>query len=456
MDPGSHGQPWQDLEKLIDESDPTRVTEYLDSIPAGDVALTVSRLSDDAQEGMLAQMSADAAASLLARLSETQAADLLRQLEPVQAAALLEHLTSDRRADLMAQLPLRYAAEVIKALPAEMAAALRRLIEYPSDTAGGIMVTELLSYHVGKTAGQVIDDMRARADRYRDYQVQYAFVTDAADVLVGVLRLRDLLLARRDQPLSELMIRQPLTVGERAPLDELRDFFREHDFLGVPVVDGSGRLLGLVQRSAVTAALGQRAEEDYLKTQGIVREELRTMPLWTRSRRRLAWLSANIVLNLIAASVIAVYQDILAQVIALAVFLPIISDMSGCSGYQAVAVSMRELTLGLIRPSELARVWFKEITVGLINGVLLGAAVCVLAILWKGNAMLGLVVGAALLINTLVAVTVGGMLPLVMKLLKMDPALASGPLLTTVTDMCGFFLILSMAAAVLPWLTGPT
>jgi magnesium transporter len=176
------------------------------------------------------------------------------------------------------------------------------------------------------------------------------------------------------------------------------------------------------------------------------------MPIVVRARRRLAWLSINIGLNVLAASVIAFYQETLAQVIALAVFLPIISDMSGCSGGQAVAVSMRELSLGLVRANELARVWLKEIAVGLINGLALGLLIASVAWLWKGNPYLGLVVGAAMALNTMIAVSIGGTLPLMIKRLGMDPALASGPILTTVTDMCGFFLILSLAAAMLPLL----
>ena len=178
------------------------------------------------------------------------------------------------------------------------------------------------------------------------------------------------------------------------------------------------------------------------------------MPLLLRSRRRLAWLSVNIVLNIIAASVIALYQETLAAVIALAVVLPIISDMSGCSGNQAVAVSMRELVLGLVRPAEMLRVWLKEVSVGTVNGLALGLLIACAAWLWKGNPVLGLVVGGAMAANTVIAVSIGGIVPLVLRRLNMDPALASGPILTTITDMCGFFLILSFAAALLPWLAG--
>jgi len=175
-------------------------------------------------------------------------------------------------------------------------------------------------------------------------------------------------------------------------------------------------------------------------------DEIRTLPLLTRSRRRLSWLTVNVVLNLVAASVIAYHLETLGAVIALAVFLPIISDMSGCMGNQAVAVTMREMSLGIVKPGEVFQVWLKEISVGLLVGLVLGLILGFVAWLWKENIYLGLVVGGALALNSLIAVTIGGTIPLVLKTMKFDPALASSPILTTVTDVCGFFLVLSFAA----------
>jgi magnesium transporter len=173
------------------------------------------------------------------------------------------------------------------------------------------------------------------------------------------------------------------------------------------------------------------------------------MPLVDRSRRRLSWLSINIV----AASVIAMFQDTLAVVFALAVFLPIVSDVSGCPANQAVAVSKRELTLGIVQPRDVLRVWWQDVSVGLINGAALGTLLAVPAFPWQGNAILGLVVGLALAINTVVAVSIGGTVPLLLKHFKVDPAVASGPVLTPVTDMCGFFLVLGIATLSLPYIS---
>jgi magnesium transporter len=291
--------------------------------------------------------------------------------------------------------------------------------------------------------------MNRNRDDYYDYDIQYCYVADSIGRLVGVLPLRDLLMVRHSQPISTIM-RVPLSIDVTAGLDQMKLFFDDHPFVGVPVTDEAGALLGVVRRSSVVEALGEKATEAFLAISGLIGEdELRTMPVWQRARRRLSWLSLNILLNVMAASVIAFYQDTLAAVIALAVFLPIISDMSGCSGSQAVAVSIRELTLGLVRPYEFLRVVWKESAVGLINGLVLGILLGTVAVLWQGNIYLGLVVGSALMFNTLMAVVLGGLIPLGLKAVRQDPALASGPILTTVTDMVGFFLVLSFASVML-------
>jgi magnesium transporter len=326
---------------------------------------------------------------------------------------------------------------------------LRVLAKYSPQVAGGLMVTEFLQFPEAATVQQVVDDLRTNASLYANYVIQYVYVTSEDSLLAGVVKIRDLLLSDEATALGSLIGDTPVAVDHQTPIEELRDTFDRHRFLGLPVVD-DGRLVGVVRRAAVEEAIAQKTARQFRLVQGIIGgEEVRTMPVQVRSGRRLAWLSANIVLNVIAASVIVYFEETLAQLIALAAFLPIISDMSGCSGNQAVAVSMRELSLGLVRPVEVTRVWFKEISVGLINGAALGVLLGVVAWLWRGNPTLGAVVGVALALNTIVAVSIGGSVPLILKGLGIDPALASGPILTTVTDICGFFFALGLAAIAL-------
>jgi magnesium transporter len=446
--------PWIELQRRVDEGDPDRLRTFLGSLAPDEVARSVSRLDDEQRARLLATLEPDAAATVVEQMQDVQAADAIELMEPQAAAAILHEMPGAERADLLGDVEEPAAEAILGAMDGEEAAATRALREYPDDVAGGLMTLEYLAYGDGMTVAGVLADLRANAEEYRDFVVQYVFVVSDNQRLVGVLRLRDLLFARQDRMVRDLMTPNPLTLSDTASLDEVRTFFDSHTLYGVPVVDDAGHLLGMLHRAAVVEALAERNDAAFLKTQGIVGgEELRTMPLMHRSRRRLTWLSVNILLNVIAASVIAFYQETLAAVIALAVFLPIISDMSGCSGNQAVAVSMRELSLGLLRPSEIRRVWLKEVSVGLINGCGLGILIATVAWGWQGNPFLGLVVGLAMMINTVVAVSIGGTVPLVLRRLGADPALASGPILTTVTDMCGFFLLLSLAAALLPLLT---
>lgn len=331
----------------------------------------------------------------------------------------------------------------------------RTLLNYPPDSAGGLMISEFLAFQVDDTIQDVLDNLQESQSRYKNYNVQYFYVIEHNGCLAGVLRVHDLLFPARQTLLSDLMIRSPLCISDTASLTELRNFFDEHKLFGAPVVDSDQHLVGVVLPRFVEEAINKQKTKTFLRLSGIIGgEEFRTMPLVVRSGRRLSWLSMNIVLNIIAASVIAFYQETLAAVITLAVFLPMVSDMSGCSGNQAVAVSMRELSLGLVKPREIMWVIFKEARVGIVNGFVLGLLLGMVAFLWQDNIWLGVVVGGALAANTLVSVTLGGALPLLLKQFRVDPALVSSPILTTVTDMCGFFFVLSFASAVLPKLTG--
>lgn len=443
----------QRLQSLLDpetaQASVAELQEVLESLDARETARIVSELSTDEQAELLRQITPEAAVEVLETLPEVTAVEAVEALPAETAAAIVHELPSDDQADLIGAMDATVAAAVLAELADDEAERIAELAAYPDDTAGGLMATEVVALRDIATVETTLRRLRAGATRLRDLDVQYAYVVAKGRRLVGVLRLRDLLIADESSRLTEIMIADPLAIPAEMPLEELVAFFDENAFIGAPVVDETGRLLGVVSRRAVDEAAEEQATSDFRRSMGVVAEELRSMPVIRRSRMRLAWLSVNILLNVVAASVIAAYQDTLTQVIALAVFLPIISDMSGCSGNQAVAVSMRELSLGLLRPTEWLRVWSKEASVGLLNGLALGGLLGTVAGFYAGNPWLGVVVGGALGINTLVAVLLGGVIPLALKLAKVDPALASGPLLTTVTDMCGFFAALSLATLLL-------
>jgi len=448
-------KPWEELRSILESRQPGRLHDFLERLGPAETARSISRLGQDDQKRLLLLLEPADAADLIEDVSKAQAVDLIEDLEPATAAAIVDAMDSDRQADLLAGLPGASAEAILEQMSPIEAEDARELMSYPPDTAGGIMIKEYLAYPRTARIGDVLADLEANREAYAGYDVQYLYVQDERAKLVGVLRMRDLLFPARTSTLEQLMLRDPLALRADASIARIVEFFERHRLYGVPVVDEQGRLAGVVLPQDVAVATRRLSDAEFLGVSGIVGgEEIRTLPLLLRSRRRLSWLCINIVLNIVAASVIAYYQDTLSAAIALAVFLPMISDMSGCSGNQAIAVSVRELSLGLVRPEELRHVFLKESGLGLLNGACLGLLLGGAALLWKGNPWLGLVVGGALAVNTLVAVCIGGLLPLALKRLRLDPALVSGPLLTTVTDMLGFFLVLSFATAILPRLAG--
>lgn len=447
--------PWDILSELVATENSVDLIQFIETLSPSETARAISRLTEPEQLRLFGLLSPEDAADVIEDIPEAQAADLVEDMPSEQAAAIMEELSSDHLVDVLGEMDEDASQAILAKMDLEDAQEARMMLEYAPDCAGGLMISEFLVYRIDNTIQDVLDDLKANRSEYADYPVQYFYVVDREEKLAGVLRMHDLLFPPWETPLTQVMISSPLSVSDKASVKELEDFFEEHHFFAVPVVDDQRRLVGVVLPNDVEEAVHKQKTKSLLQLSGIIGgEEFRTMPLFSRTGRRLSWLSLNIVLNIMAASVIALYQDTLSAVIALAVFLPIVSDMSGCSGNQAVAVSMRELSLGLVRPGELIWVLAKEAKVGIINGLVLGLLLGGVAYLWKGNPWLGVVVGGALAANTLVSVMLGGTLPLVLKRLKLDPALVSSPLLTTVTDMCGFFFVLSFAAAVLPKLGG--
>lgn len=452
MEQATEQKSWDVLKSLATLEDVERLKQYVKAIGVNETFRAVLRLNADDREKVLTTLSAQDAADFIEEIPEQHAAEMIQKLSAADAASILSEMESQDQADVIGALKADSARAVLAEMPPDAAANVERLSRYAPDSAGGLMMSEFIAYGEDTTAGEVIAALGEREEQPSTLGL-YVYVVSRSGKLAGVVELHSLVLSKHSSPIA--FIRKPcLSVPEDASLNDLDAFFDRYAFLAVPVVDRKNRLVGVVHRRHVAEALEKRAVATYRKSQGIIGgDEIRSQPLLLRSGRRVSWLSLNIVLNIISASVIALYQDTLSAVIALAVFLPIVSDMSGCSGNQAVAVSMRELALGIVKPFEIMRVWLKEVSVGCINGVILGTLLAGVAILWKGNPYLGLVVGVALAVNTVVAVSIGGTVPLILKRMGKDPAVASGPILTTVTDMCGFFLILSLAALMLPQLT---
>jgi magnesium transporter len=334
------------LHQAIEKNDSAAAIRTLKQIDHDETAKLIDRLSAEDRQALFGLLTPEQGAEVLERVYYFQGADIIEELSAQVAAPFVAELDSDDRADLMNELDEADSKAILEELDDDMAHETRRFMAYPDGTAGAIMYSEFVSFQADMTVEDILNDIQANRKKYIEFGVQYAYILGNEKQLLGVLPVRNLLFASRQQQASEIMIPNPTTVHAYDTVEELEDIFEAHNYLGLPVVNKDGCLIGIIDRESTTEALQEAATEDLLKFQGLMgKEELRSMPLKVRSGRRLSWLSINVVLNLISASVIAMYQDTLEAVIALAVFLPIISDMSGCSGNQAVAVSMRDLSL---------------------------------------------------------------------------------------------------------------
>lgn len=442
-----------DLSDLLIAADRVALTAYLKSLPTDELRRQMAQLPELEQQEIIQLMRPADAADLIDDLPDEHAADMLEDIPPQQAAAIIEQLDSDDRADVLAEMEDEEIEAILQALPIEDARETRRLLAYDTETAGGVMITEFIAYPLNTTVIKVLDDLRKNREEYSYYNLQYFYIVDRDGVLRGVLRLRDIVLSPPSLPVREVMITNPQVIDAEADLETLQRMFEVNTFSALPVVDKSHRLLGVVYEKEVAEATRKDANRTIMKLAGLFQgEELRSMPILPRVWGRLSWLVLIMALSVLAASVIHLFTGTLEKMLALAVFLPVVSGMSGCAGNQAMGLSLRELTLGIIRPSDVFYVFLKEIKVGVINGLLLGLVLGVIGYLWQGTLLLGVAVGAALAMGTILAVCVGGTVPLLLKRLDLDPATGSGPILTTVADTAGFFFVLSLATLALRFL----
>jgi len=435
----------------MSETSPVYLEEYLQLHPA-DLADRLQRLSAEEAASLLKELPPEKAAAALAELDEEWLPDLLRDFSPAQIAQFFKLVPPPKAVDMLQQLSAAKRRDTLAALPTQAAEKVRSLLRYPEDTAGGIMSTRFIALRDHMTLDQVRTLLRGRAEEERTEDIAYLYVTDAQQRLMGIVSLRDLAFRRADRRMDEIMNRDVKFVRVDADQEALVRQFEHYHYLGLPVLDAEGKLVGVVKASDALEVASREATEDMQLMVGLSGEE-RALTPWPMSvRRRLPWLYINLATAFLAAAVVSLFESTIAKWTVLAVFLPIVAGQGGNAGMQTLTVIIRDLALGELAPGEGRKALIKEIVLGIINGLAIGIVVGVVGWLWKGSAVLGLVVGVAMLLNLLAAAVSGVVIPLGLKAFKMDPALASSIFLTTVTDVAGFFFFLGLAALSLKWL----
>ncbi len=464
---------WQQLAEVIDSGNAEYLCNFLHLLPPEDTAYTIARLDEEHQTHMLEMLThadPELAADLLEHFADEHAADMLEELKPETAAAIIDAMDSDEQTDVLAELHEDDAAAILARMAPEEAADARKRLAYDEDTAGGLMITELLVFRKDQDVESVVHVLREKAESSQEYEFRYLYVVDEVGKFIGVVPMRRLVLSPRGKLLTQLMIGDPITVHVHTSLNDLDDLFDRVPFSAVPVLDDAGVLAGVVQRAKVEEALGERSDEQLAKFGGIIGgEELRSMPLLSRTLRRLAFLLPNVILSTVSVTIILFFEPIIHKMTLLAVVLPLVANLSGAAGNQSVAVTIRELALGLVRPGDFLRIWSRDFGIGVINGLVVGIMLGIVSmILCWASMRLGLVdsqfqqdllplaciVSASYLLNSIMAVLIGGTVPLALKGLHIDPAMASSPILTTVTDMSSFMLTLTFAVILIHLMGG--
>jgi magnesium transporter len=410
-----------------------------------DQADLFSDLPPVTQDELLPRLDSEDSADILEELEEEAAAEVATRLELRALARIVDEMEPDEAADLLGDIPSEQATEILSVM--EEADKVRPLLDYPDDSAGGLMTSAKVVLRGPHTVAQALHHLREVAPDSED--VYYLFVTEEDDRLVGVVSLRQLIVAAPTALVRDVMDPDVIHMHADADREEAARVMARYDLLALPVVDTAGRLMGLITHDDLVDVLEKEATEDIYRLGGIAGEQPTDFAirgaLWTR----LPWLVLNLGTALSSAAVLSMFEDTIARVAVLTAFFPVVAGVSGSAGTQTLTVTVRLLALGEISRKDALAGVAREVVIGLTNGVAIGALIGLIALLWKGTPVLGLVVGVATLLNLISAGISGALIPLAMERLHLDPALVSPVLVTTITDGFGYFVYLGLATLVL-------
>jgi magnesium transporter len=436
----------EQVREALAGGDWNQAVALVEALRPPDQADLFSDLPPTEQDQLLPRLELENSADILEELEEEEAAEIATRLEPEELARILNEMELDEAADLLGDIPPEHAAEVMAAM--EEPEEVRPLLIHADESAGGLMTSAKVMLHKEMTAEGAITYLRAVAPESED--VYYLFVVDEEVRLVGVVSLRQLVVVPPWTRVGKVMDPDVIHVRADADQEEAARLMARYDLLALPVVDDEGRLLGLITHDDLVDVLEEEATEDIYRLGGVLEEHPPDMPVPAALRTRLPWLVLNLGTALASATILSLFESTIARVAVLAAFFPIVAGVSGSAGTQTLTVTVRGLALGELSPRDGLRALGREVFIGLANGIAVGSLIALIALAWKGTPTLGIIVGLATLLNMIGAGIAGALVPVVMQVLRIDPALASPILVTTITDASGYFIYLGLATLVLP------
>lgn len=448
----NHEMDKDELREFLLHSPEKQLVEEIDDIhPADILDLLHNEENQDDVKNILIRLPESIVAEIIDEAEDEEKFEILNNFPDSKQRKIVQEMSSDELTDLVGHLDEEQSKKILEKMTVEEAADVRQLLTYAPDTAGGIMATEFISIKDNMTVKDTLEYLQTAApDAETAY---YIYVVDNIGILKGVVSLREIVVTSFDTKISDIMNTNVINVTFDKDQEEVGHMFEKYGLLTIPVVDYKDMMLGIVTVDDIMQILRDETTEDIHRLAGIDEGEKVDGTVKESVKSRLPWLYVNLLTAILASATVSLFEGTISKVVILATFMPIVAGMGGNAGTQTLTIIVRGIALGQLNFENAKRIFFKEIGVGICTGVATGLAIAVLAALWAGKPIFGLVIGLAMILNMTAATMAGYLVPVVLKKLKIDPALASAVFVTTVTDVLGFFFFLGLATLFLPFLT---
>ena len=436
--------------ELIRTGTPDRLLRFIGKSHPADIAILFNDLNPT-EVCLLFDLlfSVRRVAKTLTELPPDLLPEILEMIEDEKLAKMMVWAEPDEEVTFIESLPKERGERILALMDPERREKVQKLIAYPDGTVGRIMTPEYLALPATISAQKAIDRIRDRGELESFF---YLYVVDGEERLIGVVPIRNLVITPKDRTLGEMMIADPIHAEATMDQEEAARLVSKYDLLALPIVDHSRRLVGIITVDAVIDIIDEETTEDMYRMAGLEEEDRIFSHPRLSIRKRLPWMSFNLLTAMFAAFVVGLFEGTIEKAVALATFMPVVAGMGGNGGTQTLTVMVRGISLGELAFSTTWRAVRKEVIVGITIGSITGCLVAIIAYLWKGNPILGVVLALAMVINLLIASLVGTLIPLALKQMHLDPALGSGVLVTTFTDVFGFLSFLGLATLFLHYL----
>ena len=432
---------------LLKEGTLAQVERELHELHPAEIAHLLEALPREQRDAVWGLVNPEMEGDILLQVNDDVRERLIRDMDNSELVAAAEGLDTDDLADILNDFPEAVTGQVLEALDAQHRERLKAVMSYPEDTAGGLMNTDTITVR-SDISFDVVQRYLRRIGQIPEMTDQL-IVTNRNGQYLGLMPLTDLLVKNPDTTVAEVMNREQEAILATMPEQEVASLFEKRDLISAPVVDESGILLGRITIDDVVDVIRDEAEHSLMSMAGLSEEDDMFAPVITSSRRRTIWLGINLLTALLASWVIGQFDATIEKMVALAVLMPIVASMGGIAGNQTLTLVIRGMALGQVSRANARRLLNKELLVGALNGVLWALIIASVVIAWFDDIQLGFIIAAAMLINLVVAALAGATIPLALKRFGIDPALAGGVLLTTITDVIGFLAFLGLAAIAL-------